>query len=221
MRTIYELLWCLNLSRLVVWVGDESGTSALLGMLYRIVFPFLSFFKPGIELRRDHTLIIWAMTSLLAIAIFPFLRLLTNFSSVGQFIFPALGIAAVGALPVGFWLRGGSGVVHNAWGSLSLLIETIAAFVCISFYISQVREWPRFLGLILLILHFGIWGTVCHFLTGFDDVFQSSGVVVTFFWWAPLNLVIPILGFLSCATLARYCRMALQERGAEGINAPS
>jgi hypothetical protein len=33
MRFIYELLWCLNVSTVVVRVGDESGTSALLGLL--------------------------------------------------------------------------------------------------------------------------------------------------------------------------------------------
>jgi len=222
MRVIYELLWCLNVSRVVVWVGDESGTSALLGALYRIVFPLLRYFKAGINLRRDHTLILWAMTLLLAIVIFPFLRLLSSFSSIRRFLFPALGVAAAGALPFSFWFGGGVGVLlHNTWEGLLLLLETIAAFACVSFYILQVRHWPRFLGPILLILQFAIWGFACHFLVGLVDVFRRSGLVVTFFWWTPLNLIIPILGFASCATWALYARVALRESGSQVVKAPA
>ncbi len=222
MRVLYEFLWCLNVSSVVVWAGDESGTSALLGALYRIVFPLLRYFKAGINLRRDHTLILWAMTLLLAIVIFPFLTLLSSFFSVRRFLFPALGVAAAGALPLGFWFGGAVGVLlYNTWEGLLLLLETIAALACVSFYILQVRHWPRFLGPILLILHVAIWGFACHFLVGLVDVFHSSGLVVTFFWWAPLNLVIPILGFASCATWAMYARAAIHESGTQVAKAPA
>jgi len=213
MRFIYELLWCLNVSSVVVRVGDESGTSAFLGALYRTVFPVLQFFKPDVSLRRDHSLAFWAMSFLLAVVIFGLLQLLTHLSLFRGFLFPVLAVIAVEALPLGFWLSGGVGVLlHNDWEGLLLLLETIASAACVILYILELRNWLRFLGPGLLILHFGIWAFACHFLVGLGDVLHCCGFVVTFFWWAPLNLIIPLLGLCSSAAWARYSRLAIRTR---------
>jgi hypothetical protein len=165
------------------------------------------------NLRRDHWLAFWAMSLLLAVVIFALLRLLNHSSSLRGFLFPGLGVIAVGALPFSFWLGGGIGVLlHNTWEGPLLLLETIAAAACVSFYIFEVRRWPRYLGLILLILHFGIWALAFHFLVGLVDVFHCCGFIVTFFWWAPLNLIIPLLGLFSTAAWARYARVTISER---------
>lgn len=220
MRVIYELLWSLNVSAVVVWEGDASGSSVLLGVLYRLCHPVLQYFKPHFSLRSDQRLAFWAMTLLLAIVIFPPLRLLTSFSLLRRFLLPALGVVSVFALPFGFLFIYGVLQV-GIWEGLLLIFETIAAIVCVILYILQSGHLSRFLGAVLLMLHFFIWGFACHFFAGLVDAFRSSGSFATFFWWAPLNLIIPILGFASCATWAMYARAAIHESGSHVAEAPA
>ncbi len=220
MRLIFEFLWCLNVSAVVVWEGEESGSSVLLGVLYRFSLALLRHFKSDISMRPERSLTFWAMSVLLAVAIFPLLRLLTSFPSLKRFLLPALGVVAVCALPFGFWAVRGV-LPGSTWEGLLLFFETIGAIVCVILYALRSRQLPRFLGAFALMLHFCIWGFACHFFTGLVDAFRSSGPFATFFWWLPLNLILSILGFVSCATWAVYARVGLHKSGSQVAKSPA
>jgi len=150
------------------------------------------------------------MTLLLAAVIFLLLRFLASFSSIRRLLLPALGAVAVCALPVGFLLVRGV-LLHNATEGVLLFFETIGAIVCVIMWVLPSRKLPTFVGGFLLVLHFLIWAVACHFLVGLTDAYRSSGLAAILFRWAPLNLIIPTLGFVSSATWARYVTSLTEE----------
>jgi hypothetical protein len=217
---MFEFWWSLFVSATIVWVGEESGSSFLLGVLFQFNLTLLRHFKSAINIRPEGSFTFWAMTLLLAVVIFPLLRLLTSFSPIRRPLLPTLGAVAVCALPIGFLFDFGV-PLHSKLEGVLLFFETIGAIVCVILYTLQTRHLPRFLGATLLILHFSIWGFACHRFVGLVDVLRLSGPAATFFWWMPLQLTIPILGFASCATWAMYAKVALRESGSEVVKAPA
>ena len=51
MRLMFELWWSLFVSTTVVWVGEESGSSVLLGILFRFSLALLRRFKSDVSMQ--------------------------------------------------------------------------------------------------------------------------------------------------------------------------
>lgn len=195
----------------VVWVNAAKGDSAFLGKLvYPLevcLFPLLRKIYRD-ESFRNGDLVFYAMSILLAMAIFALVLLLSHLAAMRPFLLIASGIADVASFPLGFlWLR----TFYHISATVAswLLLEMVACAVAAVFYIYRRRSVPQVSSILLLAAHFGLWGWVNHTYDGLIGLGLSYGFwSMTFLGSTVHRFAFLLLGFFATLSWAAYVSRA-------------
>lgn len=183
-----DLLFCLNLALIVRLVNVQTSLSSLEP---NVTFWINSALGLTPQAYLGSYTAFFLIAAGLAFIMYAILRLLISYVSV-VFRF-SYGFVALIALPL-IWLA--HATIHEVLPGLPnpphgwLLVELSAALVCSILFFCGQWPLPSWAGFILIATHFVLWGWL--FMGGL------------YFWLAPVKLLFPLVGFLSCITWSVY-----------------
>jgi hypothetical protein len=181
-----EFFLSLHVALLIRWEKAQTSFSHLeTGLEYRINSAF--HLHPHSSV--GGYVAFFAVSLMIAMAMFVVLRLVSATVLLRKVVRLMIGLAALGALPACLLyiqhilpVPGSPSTLSTLW----LLLELAGAITCSLFYMGGWWPAPAWTGILLLVLHFGLWGWL--FLGG------------PYFWRAPFSLVFPLTGL--CCSLA-------------------